>query len=105
MTTRTFVLMKDPFSGRESLIGDDGMHLANVHPDTQCAGTVCTLHNPTQHHMRDWPMHWRGDRKIFERICDHGVGHPDPDQEEYLINFEDDLTHGCDGCCSEVSAR
>lgn len=105
MTTRTFVLMKDPFSGRESLIGDDGMHLANVHADTQCAGTVCVLHNPTQHHMRDWPMLWRDDRKIFERICDHGVGHPDPDQDTYLLQRGDDMMHGCDGCCSEVSAR
>jgi hypothetical protein len=30
----------------------------------------------------------------MERICSHGVGHPDPDE----INT--DKTHGCDGCCT-----
>lgn len=95
----TFTLLVDPMTGRESLIGDDGMHLANVHPQGQCAGTVCTLHNPSEHHMRGWPMLWRNDRKIFERLCEHRVGHPDPDQLEYLLGRGDDMTHGCDGCC------
>ena len=101
MTTRTFVLFTDPFTGRESLLGDDGMRLSHVHTQEHCAGSVCTLHNPTDHHMRDWPMLWRDDRKMFERVCEHRVGHPDPDQEDYLAERGDDMTHGCDGCCSE----
>ena len=44
--------------------------------------------------MRDWPQHFRDDRGIMERICPHGVGHPDPD--DYLAG---DGMHGCDGCC------
>ena len=35
----------------------------------------------------------------MERICDHGIGHPDPD-EFRIRNGEDDGIHGCDGCCS-----
>lgn len=40
-----------------------------------------------------WPQHWRGDRHLMERICPHGVGHPDPD------DINPDGVHGCDGCC------
>jgi len=47
--------------------------------------------------MRDWPVYWRDDRKIVERICVHGIGHPDPDQADFLIDAG--MTHGCDGCC------
>jgi hypothetical protein len=31
----------------------------------------------------------------MERICDHGVGHPDPD--EFMADV---WVHGCDGCCA-----
>lgn len=44
--------------------------------------------------MRGWATNWRDDRKSMERICSHGVGHPDPD----CLNL--DRMHGCDGCCS-----
>ena len=64
-----------------------------THPSSACAGQYCTIHNNSNHHMRDWHQHWREDRHIIERICPHGVGHPDPDE----INT--DKTHGCDGCC------
>ena len=37
------------------------------------------------------------DRRIMERICPHGVGHPDPDD---VLN--QDRVHGCDGCCREL---
>ena len=41
-------------------------------------------------------MHWRIDRYIVERICPHGIGHPDPNQ---ILPTDDDGRHGCDGCC------
>ena len=72
-----------------------------VHSRQDCRGPVCPIHNPTPHHMREWPMIWRGDRQIFERICDHGIGHPDPDDQEaklFIQGFMDGV-HGCDGCC------
>jgi hypothetical protein len=62
------------------------------------------IHNPSEHYMAEWTLHWRGDRKIFERICpDHGVGHPDPDQFAYWESIGEDWqgVHGCCGCCVE----
>lgn len=72
-----------------------------VHPPFMCEGRTCVIHNPTDHHMREWHLHWRWDRGIFERICKHGVGHPDPDQFDYWRETyqEWQAVHGCDGCC------
>jgi hypothetical protein len=67
-------------------------YLRNVHAASVCEGEHCVIHNPSDHHMRSWPLIWRGDRKMFERVCEHGIGHPDPDHPF-------DKTHGCDGCC------
>lgn len=51
--------------------------------------------------MKTWPQNWREDKGVMERICPHGVGHPDPDDAAYLIKMDRAyLTiHGCDGCC------
>lgn len=45
--------------------------------------------------MRTWPSVWRADRRLLERLCPHGVGHPDPDDRSA------DRVHGCDGCCQD----
>ena len=34
----------------------DGTILVNVHPPERCEGTPCWIHNPSDHHMADWPM-------------------------------------------------
>lgn len=55
--------------------------------------------------MYGWPQHWRNDRKFMERLCKHGIGHPDPDQMDFLRRaYDTDYVaaqgvHGCDGCC------
>ena len=46
--------------------------------------------------------HWREDRFIMERICEHGVGHPDPDDKRVR---EGDGVHGCDGCCHRSNSH
>ena len=69
-----------------------------VHPSSACAGQYCTIHNMSDHAMRSFPQHWRADRAIMERICSHGVGHPDPDDYNLVINKNEGV-HGCDGCC------
>ena len=71
-----------------------------THPAGKCANEICTIHNRSNHNMRSFPQSWRNDRKIMERICTHGVGHPDPD-EFRIISGEDSGVHGCDGCCLE----
>lgn len=64
-----------------------------MHDEEKCDGQYCTIHNRSDHHMRHMPQEWRGDRGIMERICEHGVGHPDPD------DINPDKDHGCDLCC------
>lgn len=78
-----------------------GAKLGGVHLRSNCTGR-CVIHNPSDHHMRDWHLLWRYDRSIFERICEHGVGHPDPDQGDYwkATGQEYQGVHGCDGCCT-----
>ena len=79
-----------------------------VHNRSECEGTYCSVHNPSDQHMKDMRTHWRYDRGIMERICEHGVGHPDPDDLAYRVRMykkagmpTDHLgVHGCDGCCT-----
>jgi hypothetical protein len=76
-----------------------GQQLINVHASDKCVGEFCTIHNNSDHHMKDWPQNWRPDRGIMERICpEHGVGHPDPD-DPTIIKFAYEGIHGCCGCC------
>lgn len=85
-----------------------GQVLHFVHPESQCSGRPCVLHAPSDHPMTDLPTYWRSDRSIMERICEHGVGHPDPDDTAYLAALDPNGmhgVHGCDGCCSRNARR
>lgn len=73
-----------------------------THKAGTCMGQACTIHNLSDHVMRSFPQHWRSDRAIMERICPHGVGHPDPDEFKLTISEYEGI-HGCDGCCMEVN--
>ncbi len=53
----------------------------------------CCIHYSSDHHMLGWPQNWREDKGQMERVCPHGIGHPDPD------DLYTDTVHGCDGCC------
>lgn len=72
-----------------------------AHSPDECSGEVCCLHNPTVHPLRNADQVWRGDRGIVERVCEHGVGHPDPDDRRVRTG-EDDGVHGCcvGRCCA-----
>ena len=78
--------------------------ITNVHRRMLCYGRACPVHRRTDHHMRSWPQYWRGDRGIIERVCEHGIGHPDPDQYDYWFTSgqESQSVHGCDGCCGRT---
>lgn len=56
----------------------------------------CVIHKPMPGPWELWPTHWRFDRRIMERICPHGVGHPVAESWSYLPDYE--LVHGCCGC-------
>jgi len=80
---------------RVKLVGGSTIY---AHDKTQCDKEVCCIHNPSDHHMKEWPQNWRSDRGMMERICPHGTGHPDPD------DLNEDTVHGCDGCCRPLMA-
>lgn len=74
-----------------------------IHGKGDCDGTPCPFHAPTKHHMVTWAMQWRGDAGMVERLCEHGIGHPDPDsiaflETRYMGKFVG--VHSCDGCCA-----
>lgn len=79
------------------------------HGPTVCEGTgPCPIHNPSDHPLRDAQMVWRVDRSLIERMCEHGVGHPDPDDLNYKHGMDPEYAdllhldvHGCDGCCHD----
>jgi len=71
-----------------------GQVLGNVHKRDECSWVYCVIHNQSVHPMKQMKTHWRADAGFMERICYHGVGHPDPDDP----NAPD--VHGCCGCCS-----
>lgn len=78
--------------------------ILNAHDDGQCAGEHCCLHKPSDHALSQAPLNWRGDLGLMERICPHGIGHPDPDDLDYKrsVGLDADTLaiHGCDGCCA-----
>jgi hypothetical protein len=82
---------------RRHLLEHGNSWLVNVHDPGKCAGSHCTIHNRSDHQLRTWPQQWRADRSIMERVCNHGVGHPDPDNPWPAGDRR--WSHGCDGCC------
>jgi hypothetical protein len=82
-----------------------------AHGPDRCKGEKCALHNRSSHGMRAFMQHWRSDRQLMERICPHGVGHPDPDQWDYLVkkygkrHASAEFVHGCcwERCCRTVN--
>ena len=80
--------------------------MTNVHDPANCEGRGCAIHNhPSDHPLKDATLNWRQDRGILERICKHGVGHPDMDSASYLDSIGQGFqnVHGCDGCCAGVT--
>lgn len=78
-----------------------GGRVMRTHAAGKCLGPNCCIHNPSAHALVDAPLHWRADRALMERICSHGIGHPDPDSLAFLASqgVKADDVHGCDGCC------
>jgi len=77
----------------------------HAHDPSICEGENCCIHNPSDHHMRGFKQNYRLDRGLMERICPHGVGHPDPDHLDFVERVRGkeaarvEAVHGCDGCC------
>jgi len=97
------LLSQDPETGWWVLFESHPEYrLGNTHDPKLCADRGCAIHNhPTPHRLSKAPLNWRSDRNILERICEHGVGHPDYDAALYqqTIGRAFENVHGCDGCC------
>lgn len=93
-------------SGSTRVFVDDfGVELRNVHRQgASCARYGCAVHAPSTHPMREWPLQWRGALQPMERVCRHGVGHPDPDDLAFRTRTAPFVMHphSCDGCCSST---
>jgi hypothetical protein len=80
------------------------MALDTIHTPYQCSGEPCCIHDPSEHTMRTWPMNLR-ETGLIERICPHGIGHPDPDSAAWMERATGQIdawgVHGCDGCCHQ----
>lgn len=80
-----------------------------VHKRTvNCDIDGCAIHNPSYHKLSDAKQYMREDKSwLIERICEHGIGHPDPDSASFIAKQEGNKSiwvHGCDGCCREIPA-
>lgn len=82
----------------ELIATTDGRQLIQVHDRVNCVGSPCSIHAPSDHALRHASLRWRPDRRIMERICHHGVGHPDPDDLRVRSSWAEKV-HGCCGCC------
>lgn len=101
-------LIQDPKTGYYTDVSDSptGKKLAvfSAHSPSNCVGDhPCAIHNTASDHpLSEAPLYWRQDIGVLERICGHGVGHPDFDSIQYLASVGQDTgsSHGCDGCCA-----
>jgi hypothetical protein len=84
-----------------------GQVIKFVHNRDDCIGRPCVIHEPSDHHMAGWPTNFRTGGPLdikgphMERVCPHGVGHPDPDDLAFWKSRGQDYgVHGCCGCCT-----
>lgn len=94
------------------IIGENGVEgaLLRSHEATECALPYCAIHNPSEHPLRYAPQQWRNDLRMLERVCQHGFGHPDVDNLDYIFQMFGETAaahasvHTCDGCCGLFAA-
>ena len=72
-----------------------------VHHPSQCSGYPCSVHHPSENHMRNWPMLWNIPDMLMLRQCPHGMWHPDWDHIAFAIrnSYPVDTRHVY--CCKE----
>lgn len=96
------------------LFTDDNDVVWRVHKAATCEGSYCAIHNPSDHPMKDarrvlrWPDPFSLKPTGFvERVCEHGVGHSDPDSVAFHDNngLRGTGVHGCDGCCHPTEEK
>lgn len=93
------------FRHNDAIFLADGT-LLRTHPGRACVGTHCSIHNPSEHPLRDAEQLWNPRFKTMHRVCSHGYVHLDPD--DFYFKWRSGLSlatlalitkHECDGCC------
>lgn len=93
------------FQRNDAVFLPDGT-LLQTHPTAACVGTFCSIHNPSDHPLRDAPQLWDHRFRSIYRMCVHGNVHLDPD--DFMFKWRSGLpvhvlaligAHDCDGCC------
>jgi len=95
--------MKHPHTHNGSTYQVENGLLQNVHSAESCAGPRCPIHTWSDHHMTSWPQRWTDAH--MERVCTHGLGHPDPDDVIYQETLQKErLTRNAAKCleCGET---
>lgn len=78
-----------------------------THNVGRCPLRYCAIHLPSAHHLVGAPLQWREDVGRMERICRHGIAHPDEDFLDWIHATQGLLRaaaagiHQCDGCCGD----
>lgn len=80
-------------------------HGAAVCKSDRDDGHACCIHGPSAHPLVGATLYWDVNRGLMERICAHGVHHPDPDHVAFLTRKigHISISHRCDGCCVDMS--
>ncbi|QNE35876.1 hypothetical protein [Leifsonia shinshuensis] len=79
-----------------------------THEVGECLLAHCAIHSPSQHPLASAPLRWRSDLLILERVCPHGIGHPDADGLDHVFVVDGEMAaavlavHTCDGCCGSA---
>lgn len=85
------------------VIMPNGQVLVDIHSINLCASYACSIHHPSQHLMVGMLQVYDFDKKLMQRVCNHGVKHPDPDDRALHLRSKDgfDLSHTCCSkhCC------
>lgn len=85
---------------------DDGTLISRVHSKLRCHGRNCTIHNPSDHPLKNatltWDTSYRPGHAL--RICLHDLAHPDWDdiRWRYTAGLTVPLEHHCcfARCCA-----
>lgn len=94
-------LAQDPVTGFWTKTEDNNLNLVGIHNVYNCR-QPCPIHNSqSTHPLQAAPLYWNPNRAIIERVCSHGVHHPDYDSAMYYysVNQTNENVHMCDGCC------
>jgi hypothetical protein len=93
------------FQRNDAVFLPDGT-LLQVHSVSRCVGDHCSIHNPSDHPLRDAPQLWDPRFKSIYRMCVHGNVHLDPDDLMFKWRVGVSVqvlalisVHDCDGCC------